>query len=68
MLTNKRKCDIIILEREVNNMKLNEHDKQEIKNLIAFRKAYKDWIKLSEEERIKKFINSFRKDIDKTYK
>lgn len=45
-------------------MKLNEHDRQEIKNLIAYKKAYKDWIKLPKEERIKKFINSFRKGID----
>jgi hypothetical protein len=45
-------------------MKLNEHDRQEIKNLITYKKAYKDWIKLSKEERIKKWINSFRKNID----
>ena len=45
-------------------MKLNKHDKQEIKNLIAYKKAYKDQIKLPKEERIKNFINSFKKTID----
>lgn len=43
---------------------MNDHDRQEIENLVAYKKAYKDWIKLPKEERIKKFINSFRKDID----
>lgn len=42
-------------------MKLDEHDRQEIKKLIAYKKAYKDWLKLSKEERIKKWIDSFRK-------
>lgn len=46
-------------------MKLNEHDRQEIENLIAYKKAYKDWIKLPKEERIKRWINSFRTDINK---
>ena len=45
-------------------MKLNKHDRQEIENLIVYKKTYKDWIKLPKEERIKKWINSFRKDID----
>lgn len=49
-------------------MKLNEHDRQEIENLVAYKKAYEDWIKLPKEERIKRWINSFRKDIDKTNK
>ena len=41
-------------------MKLNKHDKQEIENLIIYKKLYKDWIKLSKEERIKKLIKFFK--------
>ena len=41
-------------------MKLNKHDKQEIEKLITYKELYKDWIKLSKEERIKKLIKIFK--------
>ena len=41
-------------------MKLNKHDKQEIENLIAYKKRYKDWMKLSREERFEKMIKFFK--------
>lgn len=41
---------------------MTDHDKQEIKNLKAYKEAYKKEMKLnlSKEERIKRFIASFR--------
>lgn len=42
-------------------MKLNKHDKQEIENLIAYKKLYKDWVKLSKKERFEKMIKIFKK-------
>lgn len=41
-------------------MKLNKHDKQEIENLITYKKLYKDWMKLSREERFEKMIKIFK--------
>lgn len=41
-------------------MELNKYDKRGNENLIDFKKLYKDWMKLSREERFEKMIKIFK--------